>query len=400
MLENSSFIVIGENIMMGNNTFHEYIDDADDSSDDEEVGAFNSPQPELSVATKKKTPIAALPDIFFSKKIQKPSTNQDVVQLVTDFHNDTNQYYSTLNDNHSRWFQSHQWGWYFIVHQLGIDLLYHPDVENLYREKKVRRMGRSYLWSPSKSKTEIDTLIPQELTKRVVALMLIGKENWLSHQYNSSLSQSVRSSLQQNSVQLYRDNLSNYDDSDNSLFVSHTFCEYLANIRLSNRSIKRYIQGKYTGNYNRKWKLLPNLEQTSEQITIGCDKEGNYYRNDLSNHFGKYAINTKSVLNRINKLMMEYQLSKIDIAMCIRATLRHEIINYNSISNTQKKAINTAIVSLTHLLFGIEGARTPEALIIHQMVLDLIINKPEWIWDRVLGEGFSASFNSDFTYYA
>ncbi len=361
---------------------------ADDSSDEDEIGAFNSRQPSLPHSTKKKFPISCLPDIFFGKNSQKLAEPQNVISLLENFHYDSQNYYGYSSSSKQEWYQDKEWGWYFIFHQLGIDLLYHSEVETKYKEMKIKMIGKSYFNSPFIRGDQIDNLIPEGLTKRTIALMLIGKENWLPKNDLQNLSNQVRNDFQINKISLFRHQLEKVGV--RFAFSSENFVEYLSNIRLSNRSIKRLIQDKCDITVDREWKLMPNSEISSESVTISHDKEGNYSRSDLLTDFGAYISTRKdSVKSKISKLINVFGLSDDNIATLVRLTLRHDSITVDYLGGEIAKIIT----NLTHLLFGIEGARSPEVFITHQMILDLIM-AAGWKWDNVL-QNFSASFGKE-----
>ncbi len=175
--------------------------------------------------------------------------------------------------------------------------------------------------------------------------------------------------------------------------------DFLANIRLSNRSKTREIKNiadsgvrtdfldtDLLSRIKRSWLFAGGLFAEEEQlissttlardaqvIMLGNRGEGSY--SSLSKTMGLLVAN-------FNKKYPDKKLTDIVIAQLIRKMLnseelKTEDLNLESdpeISPLDRNKIRQFITDFTYLLFGCEVARNPASLLSHQMMLDLIIN--------------------------
>ncbi len=374
----------------------EYIIHADDSSDDEEVGSFYANQPKFSKRRKAKGDI--LTDIFCGKKNQPSMTPQMIEEQANKFKTDEDRYFGYVQDDN--------WTWYFIIYDLGVRLLYHNDVEIVYQTKKREFIGKSYFTTENKTPDEVSTVIQsckQSVTpivsNRSLALVLADRASWLSNVINPDNAAKIKNILNTNKISLIRANL-HFEH----IFISNNIIEYLANIRLCNRSVKRYIaQKRQSSNRDliqieRTWQLLPNQAQCKESQTCQYNKETQKYsRSDIARGLGKYnAEKATSIREQIKNILINCKLSDKELALYIRNTLKHEQIPNNAFN---KNLLDTFLVRITHLLFGVESARSPEAFIIHNMLLDLIIELSptnyQWRWENVIQSEMVAAFEEE-----
>lgn len=124
---------------------------------------------------------------------------------------------------------------------------------------------------------------------RSIALVLADKASWLSSLISSDKASTIKGILNKNKISLFSANLDFAH-----IFTSHNIIEYLANIRLCNRSMKRYIaqnrQSNSTNSINiqRIWQLLPNPYQCKESQTCQYNKQAKEYsRSDIVRGLGK-----------------------------------------------------------------------------------------------------------------
>ncbi|MFM9834848.1 MAG: hypothetical protein ACKVOA_01960 [Methylophilaceae bacterium] len=181
----------------------EFIAHADDSSDEEETGAFYIQDQKLS----KRESGFVLKDIFSSRKYQILLMPEQIESFALRFQKDTDNYYGGAQDNN--------WFWYFIIYDLGLRLLYHPKVEENYQKKKKACLAKSFLEYPYQNKPRVDedfsTVSKRHQVNvpdnRAISLMLIKREGWLSASYDANLAQDIRRICLNNRVTLQRNNL-------------------------------------------------------------------------------------------------------------------------------------------------------------------------------------------------
>ncbi|MFN7038844.1 MAG: hypothetical protein ACK4OM_04685 [Alphaproteobacteria bacterium] len=179
--------------------------------------------------------------------------------------------------------------------------------------------------------------------------------------------------------------------------------DFIANLRLLNRSAKRNIKNNlYQGNL---FAWDQNSEEQKFSVGIKFPLSGNYYaletqkitskanRSDLVINASSYAeISSKinTLKSNINK-NLNPEITDKEIAFWIRETLKGEKLNtlysYQNqttplpIGKHQIEQIKRFLSDITYLLFGTEVVRNPAALVHHQMALDLIL-KDQMTWQE------------------
>lgn len=185
-------------------------------------------------------------------------------------------------------------------------------------------------------------------------------------------------------------------------FSSKNAIDFLANLRLSNRSQKRNIRQQkedgiteFDGEIvSRSWKFAGSsflALETQEITTTGA-------RSDLVNNLGSYNDIYKAISDIKSLINLEIaqkgsSINNADIARWIRQLLNGEttgLFTYQDktplpVESKYLKKLSKFCVNLTFLLFGTESVRNPASLITQQMMLDLILSG-DLTWKQALAD--------------
>jgi hypothetical protein len=186
---------------------------------------------------------------------------------------------------------------------------------------------------------------------------------------------------------------------------SYTIDQFLANLRLCNRSTKRYIKNSESFDPLFSKQILSRSTRFPASKDYAIENQeitSNQNRKDLVINGGSYkdiAEKIKMLREKVNKnLPKDKKIDDKDIAYWIQQTLKGNTLtslNYHSdkdcpvtIPKYQLAEIKKYIVDITYLLFGTEVVRNPASLIHHQMMLDLImLGNKEMTWEAFFTKG-------------
>lgn len=182
-------------------------------------------------------------------------------------------------------------------------------------------------------------------------------------------------------------------------FRSNNATEFLANIRLSNRSQIRHIRQaqEEEGNtiqgetVSRGWQFagVPHMALETQEITT------NGARTDLVVNLGNYKAvsdEIRGVVHTANS-ELEKKFTGKSIARWVRQIINGEMgsrFTYTNgdeipLSPAHRKQLQKLCVNLASLILGTESARNPASLITQQMMLDLIISG-DLSWETALAD--------------
>ncbi|CAM4395381.1 MAG: hypothetical protein LEGION0398_MBIBDBAK_01182 [Legionellaceae bacterium] len=171
-------------------------------------------------------------------------------------------------------------------------------------------------------------------------------------------------------------------------FIINSSLDLLTHLRLANRDQKRKIRNYknslfnslYSGNQKRhtyrNW-LFQGEYLVQENQGIIISSEG---RQDKIDNAGKYSDIYERFQKIQNHFLSEYQFAISDkmLVNWVRAMIKNEEfndINNRELGEVDKTILFDFIAEMTYLLFGCEVARNPASLIVHQIILDLILNE-------------------------
>ena len=173
-------------------------------------------------------------------------------------------------------------------------------------------------------------------------------------------------------------------------FKSQNAIEYLANIRLSNRSQRRSIRNLHQGSLTKKTLYLPLDNKTilTNQRLWQFNNGGsalenqsitsNLGRSDTVTNGGSYQFIFKQLEEiKKNEVNVNGDVTDQIIAQWIRKNIKGEDLQVKTllpkIPKSEEAHLLNIIANVTFLLFGCEAARSPASLVVNQMILDLII---------------------------
>lgn len=173
----------------------------------------------------------------------------------------------------------------------------------------------------------------------------------------------------------------------------YNIIQFLANLRLCNRSVKREIRNRKNDS-----NILAIHNEVSHRSAVfpassqAVLEKQKLYESDNRSDFVENAGSYLEVMDTISMIKtilnsdkdQNQAIQDCDIASWIRKivqgdnleSLRYHKKNNQGIVNCHAKSlrqIKTCLTNITYLLFGVEVTRNPASLIHHQMMLDLII---------------------------
>ncbi len=165
-------------------------------------------------------------------------------------------------------------------------------------------------------------------------------------------------------------------------FSSRNPNEFYANLRLSNRSQKRQIlnlqQADRQDTVARLWSMSDdNKVSVLETQTI---LKKSFGRKDIVADLSNYT----KIYENIKQIQLQFPLLKLSdrkLALGIRHIFKNQPITFcdDAFIDTE---IKIKLHAITYLLFGCEAARNPAMIVINQMLIDLIINKYDWNFQK------------------
>ncbi len=162
----------------------------------------------------------------------------------------------------------------------------------------------------------------------------------------------------------------------NYTFLSHNAYSFIANIRLSNRSQKRFIKNKTHMIFKEESAL-----KTWQFIRSGYAIE----QQDVTSFPGRNeevlnAGNYDAIYEKIRTIKENLNIDDVKLATIIRSIIAGDESNlpYNLTQELMK-----TLCTITYLIFGCEATRNPAMFVSNQMLLDLIIQE-KTSWENAL----------------
>ncbi len=176
--------------------------------------------------------------------------------------------------------------------------------------------------------------------------------------------------------------------------------DFLAQIRLSNRSKKREIKNlkeaparkdfqddDILSRITRFWKFNDGVVAQETQTISSSILAREAEVVNLGSYPDINDMLSEKIITKFNQKYPDKEIEDKDIAKWVRQKLKGEVLDIEDdldIERLDVDKINRFVTEFTYLLFGCEVARNPASLVSHQMMLDLIIAE-EKTWEDFLG---------------